>query len=97
MAGDEVAVDFGAVTNLAQVIDSQAKNIDGQLADLKGQISNLDSLWQGAASSGYQQTKKAWFDAADNMQQTLARIATAVHAAADSYTQTEHGNAALWG
>ena len=96
MAGDEVLVDFGAVTNLAQAIDGQAKAIDGQLNDLKGQISNLDQLWQGSASSGYQQTKKAWFDAADNMQSTLARIATAVHAAADSYTQTEKGNAGLW-
>jgi len=97
MAGDSVKVDFGQVTQLGSVIDGQAKQIDGYLGDLKQQISNLDQLWAGAASSGYQQTKNAWFQAADDMQQTLAGIATAVHAAADSYTQTGHGNAQLWG
>jgi ESAT-6 family protein len=93
----EVSVDFGQVTSLGQVIDSQAKNIDSQLGDLKQQISNLDSIWEGASASGYQQTKNAWFQAADSIQQTLARIATAVHAASDSYAQTEAGNAKLWG
>jgi early secretory antigenic target protein ESAT-6 len=97
MSGDGVKVDFGAVTSLAGSIDGQANAIDQQLNDLRGQISQLDQLWEGSASSGYQATKKAWFDAATNMQQTLARIATAVHAAADSYTQTEAGNAKLWG
>ncbi|HWC83910.1 MAG TPA: WXG100 family type VII secretion target [Pseudonocardiaceae bacterium] len=97
MSGDGVKVDFGQVTSLAQSITTQANQIDGELEGLKSQISNLETIWQGAASSGFQQTKKAWFDAADDMKATLARIGTAVHAASESYSATESGNAKLWG
>ena len=95
--GEGVKVDFGQVTSLAMSIDGQAKNIDQQINDLKGQIAQLDTIWQGSASSGYQTTKNNWMQAAGDMQSTLAKIATAVHAASDSYSQTEAGNAKLWG
>jgi len=95
--GEGVKVDFGQVTSLAESINGQANAIDQQINDLQQQISKLDEIWQGAASSGYQATKKAWMSAATDMQSTLAKIATAVHAASESYSQTESGNAALWG
>jgi WXG100 family type VII secretion target len=90
-------VDFGLVTGLAEGINSQANAIDGMLDDLKGQISSLDQLWEGSASEGYKQTKQAWFTAADDLKAVLSRIGAAVHAASESYSATEAGNAKMWG
>ena len=97
MGDGHVKVDFGAVTGLAQSITGQSNKIEQEIEDLKSQIAQLDTLWAGAASEGYQQTKNAWMQAAADLQATLARIGTAVHAASDSYSQTESGNAKLWG
>jgi WXG100 family type VII secretion target len=97
MADDgSVKVDFGQVTSLAEGIGSQSKAIEGFLDDLKKQISSLDQIWDGAASDGYKQTKQAWFSAADDLNGVLARISAAVHAASDSYSATEAGNAKMW-
>ncbi|HWE90214.1 MAG TPA: WXG100 family type VII secretion target [Pseudonocardiaceae bacterium] len=97
MAGDLTKVDFGQVTALAEQITSQSSKIESELADLRQQISNLDQLWEGSASAGYQQTKQKWFQAADDLQQTLNKIGVAVHTASDQYSQTESKNAGLWG
>ncbi|HVV19936.1 MAG TPA: WXG100 family type VII secretion target [Pseudonocardiaceae bacterium] len=97
MSGDMVKVDFGQVTSLAQGIGQQANNIEQLLDSLKQQISNLDQIWDGSASDGYKQTKAKWFQSAEDLQQVLAKISTAVHAASESYQATESGNAKMWG
>jgi WXG100 family type VII secretion target len=97
MADDSVSVDFAAVSNLAGVVDGQVSSIEGELEDLKSQISNLEQLWQGSSSEGFQNAKNNWFQSSDDLNQVLARIATAVHAAHDAYSQTESKNASAWG
>jgi 6 kDa early secretory antigenic target len=92
-----VKVDFGQVTSLAEGITGQSNNIDGLIENLQSQISQLDTIWEGSASDGYKQTKKAWLDAANDLQQVLAKIGSAVHAASESYSATESGNAGMWG
>jgi WXG100 family type VII secretion target len=96
MSGDLTKVDFGQVTSLAEQITGQSNKIESEISDLRQQISNLDSLWEGAASGGYQATKAKWMQAAADLQQTLARIGTAVHTASEQYQQTENKNAGLW-
>ncbi|HJP78847.1 MAG TPA: WXG100 family type VII secretion target [Pseudonocardiaceae bacterium] len=95
--GDEIAVSFGELEALGGQISSTSQQIEGELDSLKSQISNLDNLWQGAASGGYQATKAKWFQAADDLRQVLAAIGSAISAAEQAYSQTEQKNASAWG
>jgi WXG100 family type VII secretion target len=97
MSDDSVAVDFAAVSNLGGTIDTQVSQIESELDDLKSQINNLQELWQGSAGSGFQQAKNNWMQSSADLNQVLSRIATAVHAAHDAYSQTESKNSAAWG
>lgn len=94
---DVIKVDFGAVSGLAQGIDSQVKRVEAILDDLKGQVSNLETIWEGSAGSGFQQVKNNWMTAAGDLNSVLNKIALTVHAAHDSYSSTEATNAAAWG
>lgn len=95
--GDTIHVDFGAVSNLAGQIDSQVKQIEQQLEDLKQAIAKLAQEWQGGANEAFTQVQTNWNTSADDLNQVLNRIATAVHAAHDAYQQTESKNTSAWG
>lgn len=98
MAGDDtIAVNFGAVSNLASVVDGQVKQIEGELETLKAAIQKLAQEWQGGANEAFQAVQNNWNQSADDLNQVLAKIATAVHAAHDAYQQTESSNTAAWG
>jgi WXG100 family type VII secretion target len=97
MSDGSIAVDFGAVSAAAGDISSIASQVDGKIGDLTGQISNLEQVWEGGAGEGFQHTKQAWLTAAKDLQQTLAKIGTAVHAAHENYTQAENTNKNRWG
>lgn len=93
----EIKVTFEAVANMAGQINSQVSNIEGQLEALKSAIAKLSSEWTGAASESYQAVQQSWNNSADDLKSVLARIATAVNAAHDSYAQTERQNTQVWG
>jgi WXG100 family type VII secretion target len=97
MGDDSVKVDFAAISNLGSTIDTQVHQIESELEDLKSQIANLEQIWQGSAGSGFQNAKKDWLQSSTELNGVLARIATAVHAAHDAYSQTESKNSAAWG
>jgi early secretory antigenic target protein ESAT-6 len=93
---EQIKVTFGSMEQLAGDIRRQVAAIEGNLNDLGSQIRNLEEIWRGGASEGFQVTKQKWFDAADNLRQVLARIETAVVQSTDGYTQAEQKNAARW-
>lgn len=95
--GDQIAVSFGELEALGGQIQSTSQQIESELDSLKSQISNLDALWTGSASSGYQATKAKWFQAADDLRQVLASIGAAILAAEQAYNSTEQKNASAWG
>ena len=95
--GDTIKESFGELEALGGQIQSISSTIESELSDLRQQISNLDSFWDGSASSGYQATKAKWFQAADDLQQVLASIGAAINAAEQAYSQTESKNAGAWG
>jgi WXG100 family type VII secretion target len=94
---DMIAVSFGELEALGGQIQSTSQQIEGELDQLRSQISNLDSLWTGSASTGYQATKGKWFQAADDLRQVLASIGAAIVAAEQAYSSTESKNASAWG
>lgn len=93
----EIKVTFGELQNLASQIQSKSQAVEQELEDLKSQIAQLDTLWQGSAQAGYQQTKTAWYQAAEDLNATLAKIGVAVNAAEQAYSETESRNTAAWG
>ncbi|HEV3362351.1 MAG TPA: WXG100 family type VII secretion target [Pseudonocardiaceae bacterium] len=95
--GDSIKVSFGELEALGGNIQQVSSQIESELESLRSQISNLDSLWEGSASSGYQAVKLKWFQAADDLQQVLASIGAAVHAAEQAYQGVESKNAGAWG
>ncbi len=95
--GDQIKVTFGELQALGDQISSTSKQIESELDSLRQQISNLDELWQGSASAGYQQTKAQWNNAANDLTQVLASIGAAVSAAEQAYSSTESKNASAWG
>jgi WXG100 family type VII secretion target len=97
MSDGSISVDFGAVQAAAGDIDSSARQVDARLDDLHRQIENLQTIWEGSASEGFQATKRTWETSAKDMQQTLAQIGSAVGVAHEAYLQAEAKNAQRWG
>lgn len=92
----EIKVGFEAISNLAGQINSQVSNIDSQLETLKSAIAKLQAQWTGGASDAFQAVQANWNNAAEDLKSVLARIATAVSAAHDSYHSTEQANTSVW-
>lgn len=97
MTGPSIKVDFAQIEQGAQQISSTAQAIDQLLQDLAQQIRDLETIWEGSAGSGFQQTKTQWNTSAQDLQQVLASIGTAVSAAQQAYVETEGQNAKSWG
>jgi len=95
--GDQIKVDFGAISTLAGGIDTQVHNIEGQLEQLRAGIQKLATEWVGGANDAFAAVQRNWNNSADDLTAVLNRIATAVHAAHDSYRQTETSNTNVWG
>lgn len=95
--GDSIKVTFGAVSNLASSIDSQVHQIEDQLDTLRNSINKLAAEWTGGAQDAFHAVQANWNSSAEDLQQVLNRIATAVHTAHDSYQSTEQKNTAVWG
>jgi WXG100 family type VII secretion target len=92
----DIKVTFGSLEALAGDIRGQVSAIEQNLADLQSQISNLETIWEGGASAGFQATKQQWFSAADHLKIVLAKIETAVVQSTDGYRDAEQRNTARW-
>lgn len=94
---DLIKVSFAELRATASTIDSAAKEAEQHLDDLRQQIQQLAQTYEGASSEAFQAVQHQWSQAAEDLNQTQAKIATAVHTAADNYEQTEHSNTNRWG
>jgi len=87
---------FGAIDGLASDIGTRVSSIEGLLSDLGGQIDKLQSTWNGAANTGFVQTKNNWFTASDDLNRVLKNIQIAVSQTNSDARSTENKNAARW-
>ncbi|HEV2780702.1 MAG TPA: WXG100 family type VII secretion target [Actinophytocola sp.] len=92
----QMSYDFGSLETLAGSIDGQVSAINTTLEDLRSKVNNLTELYAGAASEGFQATRAEWNNAADHLNQTLARISTAVKTTNADAQATESKNAGRW-
>jgi len=92
----DIKVTFGSLEALSGDIHRQVSAIEGYLNDLQRQISNLEQIWEGGASAGFQSTKAQWFTAADELRAVLAKIETAVITSTNGYRDTEDRATRRW-
>lgn len=92
----DIKVTFGSLEQLSGDIHNQVTQIEGNLNDLQSQISNLEQIWEGGASAGFQQVKGQWFTSADHLRVVLAKIETAVIQSTDGYRDAEDRNTKRW-
>jgi WXG100 family type VII secretion target len=91
-----ILVNFQTIQNASSEVRQTASRIQNQLDDLKAGVQRIASSWEGAAQQGYQARQAQWDAKAADLQQVLARIASALDNAAQSYQQTESSNQAIW-
>jgi 6 kDa early secretory antigenic target len=96
MGEQNIKVSFGSLEALAGDIGRRVGEIETDLNDLAGKIKNLEELWQGSASEGFQNTKNQWNQSADHLRQVLAKIETAVIQSTDGYRDVENRNSKRW-
>jgi WXG100 family type VII secretion target len=96
MGDQNIKVSFGSLEALAGDIGRRVGEIETDLNDLSGKIKNLEELWQGSASEGFQNTKNQWNQSADHLRQVLAKIETAVVQSTDGYRDVENRNSKRW-
>ncbi|HEU5472148.1 MAG TPA: WXG100 family type VII secretion target [Actinophytocola sp.] len=89
--------DFNAIGELAGSINGRVQAIQTLVEDLRAKVDNLSSMYEGAASAGFQQTRTTWNSAADSLNAVLARIAVAVNKTNEDAQNTERLNTGRWG
>jgi 6 kDa early secretory antigenic target len=93
----EIKVDFAGLETLASDIGSQASTLQSTLENLQSRIKPVIAQWEGATSGAYSASQAKWDQAAEDLQQVLAQIGTAVRAAGESFQSGEQQNTARWG
>ena len=96
MGDGNIKVTFGSLEALSGDIGRRVSSIEGHLGDLEGKIRNLEELWQGSASEGFQNTKNQWNNSAAHLRQVLSKIQTAVMQSTDGYRDAEDRNTKRW-
>ncbi|HEX6345449.1 WXG100 family type VII secretion target [Umezawaea sp.] len=93
----DIKIDFGSMDALASDIGNQASTLQSTLENLKSRIDPVIAQWEGSTSGAYQASQNKWNQAAEDLQQVLAQIGTAVRAAGEAFQQGEQQNTARWG
>jgi WXG100 family type VII secretion target len=95
VAGD-LTVDFGALTGLQSRMSGIFKQVEEQLTALSEQVNSLLSIWEGAASEGFQRTVASWQASAADLQDRLAELHNMVGTAHDNHARAVQTNTAIW-
>lgn len=96
MAGGEVLVTFGEISNAQQSVANTSRNVGQQLDDLKSFLQPLVATWTGQAAEDYQFKQAQWDRSAAELNQVLSQVGVALGTANDNYQQAEQSNAARW-
>ncbi|WP_460772188.1 WXG100 family type VII secretion target [Microbacterium sp. GXF7504] len=83
---------FGATAALRGTID----RLQGESASLSAQLVQLQSSWTGTAAAMFQDTVDQWRATQHQVEESLARIGTALDAAGRQYRDVEQANMTLF-
>jgi early secretory antigenic target protein ESAT-6 len=93
----QITVSFDGLDALASDIGAQASTLQSTLENLQSRIKPVIAQWDGATSGAYAASQDKWDKAAEDLQQVLAQIGTAVRSAAEAFQQGEQQNTSRWG
>ncbi|GAA4782174.1 WXG100 family type VII secretion target [Microbacterium gilvum] len=82
-------VDSDALMTQAANIDSTRARIQSDTDAMSGQLAQLEAVWQGSASAGFQSVLLQWRAAQQNMHDALASIGQALGLAGGQYAEAE--------
>lgn len=89
-------VDAEQVMSIAGTATATAARISADTAGLLAQLTGLQSSWNGAAATAFQDTVNQWRTTQQLVEQSLASIHQALGAAAQQYVDVEQANLRLF-
>jgi 6 kDa early secretory antigenic target len=92
--GMPIKVDYAAMEDAAQVIQSSSRTIEDKLSELDSQLKKIQ--WEGGDREAYLAHKAKWNQAIADMNQILLQISGAVSTARQGYGETEQAGVNSW-
>lgn len=92
-----INVNFAALEELRRDLDNHTKFLNSQLETMDKNMKELVVKWGGDAMELYERENQQINAALDSLEQTLAKIGTAVDAAREQYIEGERLNAQTFG
>lgn len=90
----EIKVNFEQLGQAADDLHRTATNIQQELDQLEQFLKPLVQTWEGSAQQAYQAAQDEWDKAAQNMQETTAKMGMTVNTVKERYQAGEKSNAA---
>lgn len=89
-----ITVDYAAMEDAAQVIQTASRTIEDKLSELESQLKKVQ--WEGGDREAYLAHKAKWNQAVADMNQILLQISGAVSTARQGYGDTEQAGVRAW-
>ncbi len=94
--GDRIVVNFAALSQAAQDINSALTTMRGQLEEADQTAKPLVASWEGGAREAYEVRQAKWTQAANDIATMLGEIQKAVVDSTDEFQTTENRNTQLF-
>ena len=96
MSDGHLLVQFGALQAASGNISKAVSTLNSTLSDLESAAGPLVNTWDGEAKEAYAQRQAQWRSAAQDINEILARIKSALDQSAEEYAATERSNTSLF-
>jgi WXG100 family type VII secretion target len=94
--GDYTKAEFEGMAQGRADFASVYGSFEDTLNTLNGQIQSNLAEWSGSAQAAYEEAKRIWNAAANDMSNVLNQLGNVVGVAHDNYVTTEGVNTRLW-
>lgn len=92
--GQPIFVDYAAMEEAAQALQTASRTIEEKLSELESQLKKIE--WDGQDRAAYMAHKDKWNRAVADMNQLLNQIGGAVATARGGYGDTEQAGVNAW-
>ena len=89
-------VDFAVLDNMSDTIERTISDTENILGTLRGNIAQLDEIWVGSASEGFQRVVARWMEGQQDLQRRLAELRDLVVTAYENHSKALATNVAMW-
>ena len=93
----EIKVNFEQLGQAADDLHQTSTKIQQELDQLEQFLKPLVATWEGSAQQAYQAAQDEWDKAAQNMQETTAKMGMTVNTVKERYQAGEKSNASKFG